>query len=442
MPGSGAPVSRGAYRLSGVGPGVQAAAWNRPVWWVLLIGAVCTDLVAQALNVAIVGPAGFLLLWMGVFLAYPRVTYDAIVSSSLPWLFPAVALCSAFWSQAPIQSFKIGLEICITVAAAMLMARRVPARDLILVVLIVTLIGGIASLVVGTRRDALIGVYGSKNSLGFYAALLLISATAILLDRRQRLFVRLAAALGFMLAPILLIQGNSAGALIGAVLAIGMFLLFFVISVIPPRLRSAYLFSCALVGGGAIVFLGAIILNDKAAVFDLLGKQENLTGRALLWQRAAELMELKPWLGYGLSSFWIQGSVEAEGLWRLMKIASRSGFHFHNLYYQTAIELGFVGVAALYMTMLVTAFATFRWAVRRPGVESGFFVAFLTFIYTRTVSEVEIGGPFVIQCMVFTAAWVYATQYENLAVKWYPPRPGYNVARRYNKPGGRSGLTA
>ena len=139
-----------------------------------------------------------------------------------------------------------------------------------------------------------------------------------------------------------------------------------------------------------------------------VGKTENLTGRGLLWWRAGVLVEQRPALGVGYSAFWVQGNPEAEALWRAEHIPSRGGFHFHNFYYATLVELGYIGLGVALTVLIATSFAVLAWGVRYPGPESAFFCGIMVFLWLRSFVELDLLGGFGLNTLFIPVAWVAA----------------------------------
>ncbi|UFN46970.1 O-antigen ligase family protein [Roseomonas sp. OT10] len=424
------PAGLSSHPSPGTGLPEPPAPWTRPIWWIALAGAMSTDMLGWAFQNPIVSPGLFVLVWAGAFVAWPRTMLEAATMSWLPWLMPVLGFLSFLWSREPLISAKMGVEMFFTVLTTMMMARQLPARNIIAILQLVCLIGGIASLVDGTTRDGLIGIYGSKNSLSYYAGLLMITSVAVLVDGKQPWIFRLLAPIGIAASPALLIQGNSVGALAACAGATMVMLAFTTIRLVPDRFRASYvmLFITITLLVGAIV--GTVIAQEKAVLLEMVGKSENLTGRGYLWARATELIQERPLLGYGYYAFWVQDYVEAEGLWRYSHVAARMGFHFHNLYYQTAIDLGLLGLGCMIVVLVLTAVAVLVRAIRHPGGDSIFFVGFLVFLYARTISEVEFNYVFQFTQQIFAMTWIYATQSQRLAPIWAGLRPGRRAVSR------------
>ena len=396
----------------------MVAPWHRPIWWITLAGAMSTEVLGWAFLNPIASPGLYVLVWTFAFCAYPRTVLQAASMSWLPWLMPVLGFLSFLWSREPGISAKMGVEMFFTLLTGLVMCRQLPPRSVIAILQICTLIGGILSILFGRVTDGLIGIYGSKNLMSFYSGMLLLSSTAVFFDGKQERIFRLLAIPGLLLAPVLLLKGRSVGAMVSCTAAVGMVLVFSTVRLVPRKFRASYVVLFGLVAVAVAVVAGFTIAEEKAALLRMVGKSENLTGRTYLWARATELIGERPVLGYGYYAFWVQEYVEAEGLWRYSNVASRMGFHFHNLYYQTTIDLGLVGLVCMVTMLVVTLVAVVARALRSPGGDTAFMVGYLTYLYARTMSEVDFNWVFLMQTMLFPAFWVWSTQYEKLQVIW------------------------
>jgi len=97
----------------------------------------------------------------------------------------------------------------------------------------------------------------------------------------------------------------------------------------------------------------------------MLYGDSTFTGRTLIWDFAQYEIERRPLLGWGYQSFWLVGPdgpsiVEAPGWIRSMPNA-------HNGYYDTMLEMGYVGLAFLVIFIIATLHAIGRVADRDPA---------------------------------------------------------------------------
>jgi O-antigen ligase len=95
----------------------------------------------------------------------------------------------------------------------------------------------------------------------------------------------------------------------------------------------------------------------------MLYGDSTFTGRAIIWYFAQSEIDRSPFLGWGYQSFWLvpgSPSLEAPGWVKMMPNA-------HNGYYDTMLELGYVGLAFLLVFIVATLHAIGRVADRNPA---------------------------------------------------------------------------
>lgn len=391
-----------------------------PVWWLTFVSLTCYIL---AIGFGSIFILLFLLCWALYGLAWPTVSLDRLLRVRLPWAFPLLALASALWSQAPVESLRGGLQIMLATACALLLAQAQPMRGVasafmcsLLASLVIGTAGGRSADVGLTGETALIGIFGSKNNLSMLVCTMMLAFTVVL-DRRQPRILRYVGLLcGLLIGPALVVLGKSLGAAATVSLALGVFALFVLLAHLPARLRPLFLAAVGL--AAAIAIGGFLILQASDAWNDLLrsaGKDPTLTRRVFIWQRAEQLIDLRPVFGVGFQAFWIRETVEAEGVWRLALVNGRFGFSFHNLYYETAVTLGHLGVLVLGGTLAVLGIRILIEACRRPSIENAFCAGLLTFFLPRAYFEVDFGSPFSLGSLVIPFLWVFATRGAGLA---------------------------
>lgn len=416
-------MTRGAQLLSDhslhrqpVAATSSSAVWPAdPVWWLSFLSFSGFVL---ATRIGSLGMAICLGTWLLYIAAWPSRCLSWLESYRLPWILPVYAAMSALWSIEPAISLKLGIEFIVFTAIATVAAKAQDSRGLISSFMCALLIGMVLSAVfrttaaVGTTGEvALIGIFGSKNNLASFACLSMISSIPVLGDGRQPRLLRMLAGLGLVLDPMILIKAHSLGALFAGAGSCGTAAFILVLARVPPRQRNLLLALLAILATGlAIVIIVALQEGfDVSTVLASAGKDTSLTGRTFLWSRAREYIAMRPVLGLGYQSFWVQGHVEAEGLWRYAQIESRAGFHFHNLYYETGVELGELGAAIMACYLLAAGVVAFRASLFRPSPEAAFLAALMVFYAIRVFVELDFLDPFSPGSFLLPVIWIYGT---------------------------------
>ncbi|NPD65160.1 O-antigen ligase family protein [Acetobacteraceae bacterium] len=398
--------------------GARTVTHGTGIWWLSFL-----SLTGFVLGTRYGMPAMAICLgaWGLYVAAWPGRCVTWMTEYRLPWLLPVWATMSTLWSIEPNISIKLGIEFLVFTALAIVAARAQTLRSLISSFMCALLVGVVLSAItrttaaVGTTGEvALIGVFGSKNNLASFVCLSMMTSLSVLVSGKQPRHLRALALLGLAIDPILLLKAHSLGALLagGGAMVAALGIVF--LSSLSQKMRGLVLplLVVTAAGVGLVVLLAFQQGFDLSSLLAAAGKDASLTGRTFLWSRARDYIDLKPMLGVGYQAFWVQGHVEAEGLWRFAQIASRSGFHFHNLYYETAVELGEIGAAFLAVSLVFAAIVTARRGLRYPDAEAAFLCALVVFYAIRVSVELDFLDPFSPGSFLLPVLWVYSVRYR------------------------------
>lgn len=358
--------------------------------------------------------AVFMAASMSYVLARPGLALRAVLSSLVPWMFVMFAALSVLWSQYPDWSLRASIQFAFSTAVFLVMVRALPAKSFLTVYLSALLLVDAASLANprmgwNTQGLAMIGIFNSKNSFGLAQALLIQISLWVLLDGSQSRLMRGLALIGLVGGAFLIHAALAVGAIAALFGALGCSLLAFNLARFPPRSRIIIL--C---GGGLLIAILSgfcIAFADELlqAGLDFTGKSANFSDRTPLWEVASKMIRENPVGGVGFQAFWQQGNPYAEDLWSRFQPA-RSGYHFHNLWYQSAVDLGYIGLGLALLTVAITAIEVMRWVVRCPSPVSCFFFGYVVFIILRSWLEIDLFAQFSATGAIFLGAFIYARQ--------------------------------
>ncbi len=82
----------------------------------------------------------------------------------------------------------------------------------------------------------------------------------------------------------------------------------------------------------------------------------------------------------------------------------------HSYFYETVVELGYLGFAIVTAQFLVFAGTIMAGGLRKPSSESAFFCAIVVFYALRCPSELDFVAPFGLTPLLLPAGWLYALQ--------------------------------
>jgi exopolysaccharide production protein ExoQ len=389
---------------------VRGLALDFP-WWIWFVAT-------AALYFLNIIPTLPVIVFMAGSLIYvlvrPGLAIRAIFSTWVPWIYVIFAALSVLWSQFPDWTLRASIQYIFSTGAFLVMAHALPAKSFLTVFLSALLVADAASLAHpamawNTQGLAMIGIFGSKNSFGLAQAFLIQFSVWVLLDRSQPRLLRGLAAIGVVGGAFLIKSAIAVGATVALFGALACAFLAFNLGRFPPPSRIIILCSGGLVIAILCGFL--IVFSDELfqAALRFAGKSSSLSDRTPLWDVAKKMMESYPVGGVGFEAFWQQGNSYAEDLWRRFQ-PGRSGYNFHNLWYQSAVDLGYIGLSLAILTVAITAIEVMRWVLRSPSPTSCFFFGFVVFILLQSPLEVELFAQFSTIMAIFIAAFVYARQ--------------------------------
>lgn len=318
-----------------------------------------------------------------------------------------MAVLSTIWSEAPGETFRIGSMTLVTAMIAIIMADRLSPGRFVLAVHCAYMVLMITALPTYRPGEALLGLTLSKNQLGYGAMVCLFSSAALTLDRNQRFGIRVFGLLSAPLCVLVLALSQAAGSLVAA--GVGMVAFGFVATmrVLSPQGRLRALVIILVIGTPMIIARPVLVEAAHTFQEQVLHKDRTLTGRTYLWERAKPVIAARPILGHGYATFWRQGSLDAEGLWRYGLVTSRSGFNFHSEYVEVGVALGHVGVAVLILSMVLIALPLLVRSVLNPTIPLAFFTAFIAAVYLKASTEVGLMGAWQQGTIILYAAGLY-----------------------------------
>ena len=338
--------------------------------------------------------------WLPLLFVDSRRFTWKLSSAWLPILLAAYICFSVFWSQAAGISARAALQYSSHIACAYVAARTISVRTLVAGSLIGIFFVLLYSLQVGAYAlDTIdgtvnfVGAFGSKNQIGFFSSLGIFFCLAYLVFYRRSW-------LGFAwTAPIMLLSvymlaiAHSATSVASLPAVIGIVMLLTMTKVLSLRYRRVLF----IVGAGALVtgIAAALNLGLLDVVLGLFGKDSTLTGRTYLWEQGWEAAQQHPLLGYGYAAYWVQGFADPERLWAEFYISTRSGFHFHNTYVETLVEIGFIGVTLLALVILRAFYGHVSKVVFGEwSADSVVLSGAIGLMLIRSFFEVEMLGPY------------------------------------------------
>jgi O-antigen ligase len=328
------------------------------------------------------------LLSLGLFLLRYGTFLNALWLAVPLLAWPAVAVLSYFWSDVPGQTLRTATQLGMTVLISLYFGSRFSLFDITRALFVVLALTALASLPLillqagfayddnGVAR----GIFPHKNVLGGNMVLLLLCSLLLFAQGWRRLTTAVIAATSVVL--IALSQSSTA-----IVMTLGLCVLAPALLTrgAPAPLRLFSYIVGIVTASLAMWAMAAFNLDPVDIALDALGKERTLTGRSILWDFAAELIEARPWLGNGFDAFWNSG-IASTGHY-VQYVVRAEVKNFHNSYLDIAVQLGVVG-----LTVTVVFLLLFAWrALALLRVDNAPIAAlptfFLCFILAYSLSE-------------------------------------------------------
>lgn len=363
--------------------------------------------------IPLLGSKGALLFLMAGMALVATNAGQALAALRREWMIVLVALwcvMSFAWSDYASLTMRYGIQLGLTVMISVAVGYRLAPLAFVKVVFLTSTMSGLASLLIGRNRGdgmGYLGIHASKNALADASSVLIIVALAVLVNRRLSVRWRLPALASLLMGTMLLIMGQSSGALVSTLAVIMVFGAIILLQRMTPHMRLVVIGLSIVLFAGIAVLLSSMSDQLAAMFLDLTGKDITLTGRTDLWAVGLGQIAERPFFGVGFQAFWVHGQPLAEQLWADFGIKTRQGFHFHNTVISNAVEIGVPMTVMQTLIFFGAAGACLGWAIRSPSAASVFFALFMVRLCMLMWIEVVYFYQFSIATGIIIAAICY-----------------------------------
>ncbi len=304
-------------------------------------------------------------------------------------------LLSWYWSVNRGQTLTPAIAVIGTSLVGLYLAARFDLRQFIVVLGIVYALAGIGSVLVAVLAPAIgvmstaawagawNGLYVHKNSLGAGSAIgTLVLIYAISLTRGPLKVFFIAGLLATLLA---LLQSRSATAVVNVAA------LFFVAGWSRMAQKWPGTTIPLTVAGLGLLALGILeflVSNGLDSLFELLGRNADISGRLPLWEMTLQYVKTRPWLGFGYEAFWSPFSSQVEFIETVVRYRP---FYSHSGVLETLLNGGIVLLCIVLVALVasfVRAFALLMRGERR--FYTSFPLVFLVFFIIANITESRI----------------------------------------------------
>ena len=351
----------------------------------------------------------FFAIWLPHFFYKKTFILRPTKDLALAILLPLLCCYSAFWSDYPSKSLYTGLEFLAMIVCTLIMSRVVSTEAFVKgitlgasVVLGATLLNGTYSMDFMSGTYSLVGLFGSKNQVGFVAEIGIYASILIMLTETKILHKIFFSLIPLLICATSLFLCKSASSLLSLAATLGIGGVAYMISKAPQSIRILVFGAAVFSVGICLVAVSALNVDVQGSLLEGMGKDSTLTGRTYLWSEGVKTGLEDPILGHGYSAFWVAGQNSAEHYWQEFDITNQTGFHFHNLFVQTFVDLGAVGLGLVCLLLFIACYKSLLMVLKNDmKLELGLALGISFMFLIRAFVEVDWLGPFGLGPLMF-----------------------------------------
>jgi exopolysaccharide production protein ExoQ len=338
------------------------------------------------------------LVWIGMYgitvllvLARWRQVVYVVMREKLLLLLLGIAMISLLWSVAPELTLRRSVALTGTTLFGAYLATRYSRSELLWLLAWAFSIAALLSIVFvlalpsygifdDPRGPTWRGIYFHKNTLGRTMALSALVFLFLAVGSRQRRWITW---VGLGLSVAVLVLSKSITSWASFLTIIALWPLFKVLRWRHALAVSIYVLA-VLVGVIATAWLG----SNAEGILSAVGRDTTLSGRTVLWSMLLDVVQQRPWLGYGYGAFW-EGGTGASAL--LYNWLWTTGFGYHlsadNGILDLWLHLGLLGVLVFLCGFVRAFWRAVVWARLTTTTEGLWPLAYLTFMLVFNLFE-------------------------------------------------------
>ncbi|MEM6613033.1 MAG: O-antigen ligase family protein [Cyanobacteria bacterium P01_C01_bin.72] len=305
------------------------------------------------------------------------------------WILIGVVCFSYFWSINPSQTLRFSVYAIGTTGFGLYLATRYSLEQQMKllgwtygILLVLSLLFAVAipkyGIMAGVHEGALRGVFTHKNQFGAFMAPggVIFLLNAFKGGRFSWLYW------------ILLVLNCGAMVMSQSLTALATFGLMLILCITYRMFRWRYeVMILATLGITIIGFIGLIVVGgylNSDSILANFGRDATLSGRTYIWQYVWDKIQLKPWLGYGMTAFWNGLEGPSGYIQYAMRIAV---IYAHNGFLDIWLSIGIIGLGIFIFSFFSTTAHSLA-LLRKTNTPEGFWpLLFLTYILLSNLTE-------------------------------------------------------
>ena len=320
-----------------------------------------------------------------------------------------IFVLSYFWSYSPQDTLKPSISGIGATAFGLYLATRYTLKEQVKLLfwtfaamLITSILFAVAipkyAFMAGVHEGAFRGIFSHKNTFGPIMVLGVLIFLIRTFDRSKN--YTWLSWLYVAISMVLIVLSKSGNALL---LLLIMLPLFFISRILRSRYEimiSAFL-TFAIVGLMVIHWFN----NNQEVFFAAIGEDATLTGRTEIWQYVWDMIQQRPWLGYGYEGFWhnldgpsayvmlARGSIGPNGL-----------PHAHNGFLEMMLATGIVGLSIFLIGFAINFFKAIVLIRTSRDMETFWPLLYLTYVILGSIAETPLSSLNSIEWVLYSAA--------------------------------------
>jgi len=286
-------------------------------------------------------------------LRWKKATY-VLTRDNYIWLLIGVCALSSFWSLDSDTTIRRVVGLLGTTIFGVYLASRYTLKEQLKLCLLVLGISAVMCFIfalvlpqygIGSAGDptAWKGIYPTKNVLGKRFFLSGAICLFLAITTRENRWVSW---LGYITSIVLILLSKSTTSLLNLIIITAACFTYYQVLRLKYKIMIPVLTFIATISVAFYVWF----INEADTLLGAVGKDATLTGRTELWPAVVEMIEKKPWLGYGYGAFWLKDNSESS---TIIQTVQWNAPNAHNGFLDLWLGLGLLGLLVFLIGFVV-----------------------------------------------------------------------------------------
>lgn len=333
----------------------------------------------------------YLVIFFLLFLRWKKVIL-LLKKDKYIWIFTSFVFCSFLWSELPNDSLAGGVTAIGATAYGLYLATRYTVKEQLkllswayILIILLSLLFAITlpkyGFMSGIHEGAMRGIYTHKNQFGLMMVIGSIVFLIRALGKHKLLGFNWLLWLFFAISVAMIALSRSTTSIVNLILVVSLLFVYRTF-----RWRYEILIPSAL----AALFIGfvsfVLVTNNTEFILTSMGKDTTFTGRTDLWSLVWDMIQQKPWLGYGIKGFWHGLDGPSQYVQLGLRVKTKV-VYAHNGFLDLWLTVGIVGVIIFAVGLVMSVLKALSWIRLSNSIESLWPLIGLTYILLANATE-------------------------------------------------------